>query len=266
MTGEVESAALRRSVLLAIAVVLTYVVVGALAGVVWEQHQLYYTDYGSLRRVFTGTGLYALVAAVASALVALAAGLLTRRYELLMLAAVLVGSLAAAYTMHAVGVALGPPDPATLAAVAADGTHVSGQLEVHGKSPYAVWPMVSLFVLSLVFFAWPGTRSDRGRAESTGAAAGGLGTTDLPPERQRLLEQIGAVTFTPVRIRQGYDIGAVDRLLDDAAATVTRGEPLVPVLDVTLPTVRWREGYDMAEVRTFLDGLRVSADGMDTRT
>ena len=71
--------------LLAIAVVLTYVVVGAAGrgglGVALEpptqvvqQHQLYYTDYASLRRVFTGTGLYALVAAVASALVALVPG------------------------------------------------------------------------------------------------------------------------------------------------------------------------------------------------
>ena len=47
---------------------------GALAGVVWErlwtpptemvqQHKPYYIDYASLRRVFTGTGLYVLVAA-----------------------------------------------------------------------------------------------------------------------------------------------------------------------------------------------------------
>ena len=182
MSGEDASQELRRSVLLAIAVVLTYVLVGALAGVVWEwlwspptqvvqQHQLYYTDYASLRRVFTGTGLYALVSAVASALVALAAGFLTRRRELLTLAAVVVGSLAAAYTMHAVGVALGPSDPAKLAAVAADGTRVSGQLEVNGKSPYLVWPMVSLFVLSLVFFAAPGVRSSHGRVDTSAEPA-----------------------------------------------------------------------------------------------
>ena len=140
-----------------------------MAGVVWEwvwspptqvveQHQLFYTDYGSLRQVFTGTGLYVLVSVVASALTALAAGLLTRRHELLVLAAVTLGSLAAAYTMHAVGVALGPPDPAQLAKTAADGTHLSAQLVVNGKTPYLVWPMVSLFVLSLVFFALPGVR------------------------------------------------------------------------------------------------------------
>ena len=170
MTGDVESALLRRSVLLAVGVVLAYVVVGALAGVVWEwlwspptqvvqKHELFYTDYGSLRRVFTGTGLYTLVSAVASALVALVAGLLTRRHELLTLGAVVVGSLAAAFTMHAVGVALGPPDPATIAATAADGTKISAQLVVNGRTPYAVWPLISLFVLSLVLFAAPGTRS-----------------------------------------------------------------------------------------------------------
>ena len=147
--------------------VVSYVVVGVVAGVIWEwlwtpptqvvqQHQLFYTDYGSLRRVFTGTGLYALVGAVASALVAATVGFLTRRHELLALAAVIVGSLLAAYTMHMVGVALGPPDAAAIAKTAADGTHVSAALVVNGKSPYLVWPMVSLFVLALVFFAWPG--------------------------------------------------------------------------------------------------------------
>ena len=169
---------LRSSVLFAVAVVAAYVVVGAVAGVVWEwvwspptqvveQHQLFYTDYGSLRQVFTGTGLYVVVSVVASALTALAAGLLTRRNELLVLAAVTLGSLAAAYTMHAVGVALGPPDPARLAKTAADGTHMSAQLVVNGKTPYLVWPMVSLFVLSLVFFALPGVRAGRRRADTT---------------------------------------------------------------------------------------------------
>jgi hypothetical protein len=178
MSDEDASRELRRSILLTIAVVLTYVVVGALAGVVWErlwspptqvvqQHQLYYTDYASLRRVFSGTGLYALVSAVASALVALAAALLTRRRELLTLGAVIVGSLAAAYTMHAVGVSLGPADPEKLAAVTADGTRVSGQLVVNGKTPYLVWPMVSLFVLSLVFFAAPAVRSRREHGDTS---------------------------------------------------------------------------------------------------
>ncbi len=182
MSEEDASQDLRRSILLTIAVVLAYVVVGALAGVVWErlwspptqvvqQHRLYYTDYASLRRVFSGTGLYALVSAVASALVALGAALLTRRRELLTLGAVIVGSLAAAYTMHEVGVALGPADPAKLAAVAADGTRLAGRLEVNGKTPYLVWPMVSLFVLSLVFFAAPAARTRRAGVDAASEPA-----------------------------------------------------------------------------------------------
>jgi hypothetical protein len=110
---------------------------------------------------------------VAAALVALAAALLTRRNELVMLGAVVLGSVLAAYTMHAVGVALGPADPQELASMAPDGTQVSARLAVHGKSPYLVWPMVSLFVLALVFFAAPGDRSVRrrsGRSSETAEA------------------------------------------------------------------------------------------------
>jgi hypothetical protein len=188
MSGDASSVRLRSSVLFAVAVVATYVVVGAVAGVVWEwvwspptqvveQHQLFYTDYGSLRQVFTGTGLYVVVSVVASALTALAAGLLTRRHELLVLAAVTLGSLAAAYTMHAVGVALGPPDPLRLAKTAADGRHLSAQLVVNGKTPYLVWPMVSLFVLSLVFFALPGVRRGRRRADATEPTEAGVTET-----------------------------------------------------------------------------------------
>ena len=185
MSTDEPSAPLSRSLLFAGAVVVAYVVVGALAGVVWEwlwnaptqvveQHQLFYTDYGALRQVFTGTGLYALIGAVASALLALVAGLLTRRHELLVLAAVTLGSLAAAFTMHAVGVALGPPDPAIAAKTAADGTHLSAQLVVNGKTPYLVWPMVSLFVLALVFFAWPGSRGRHRDDPATEPAEAGM--------------------------------------------------------------------------------------------
>lgn len=154
----------------AVAIVAAYALVGLVAGFVWEwiwtpptqivqQHQVFYADYASLRRVFTGTGLYVLVGGVASAALALVVTLLTRRHELVTLAAVLAGSVIAAVIMWRVGVSLGPANPATSAAHAADGTHVSGNLVVNGRSPLLVWPMVSLFVLALVFFAWPGARS-----------------------------------------------------------------------------------------------------------
>src|SRR5262249_52808089 len=153
---------------------------------------------------------------------------------------VLTGSVAAAFLMREVGYALGPPDPLIAAKHAADGTRLEGQLQVTRITPLLLWPLASLFVTALTFFAWPRRPFPRDRA---GAAEGEHGTAPvamrdeaanalpvngLPPDRQRLLEQIESVRFTPVRIRVGYDMGAVDGLLDSAASAVNRGEPLAP--------------------------------------
>jgi hypothetical protein len=159
--------------LLVVEVLLAYALVGLIAGVVWEviwappdqvvqQHQVYPADYQALRRIFTGTGLYVLIAASASALTALVISLLTRRRELVVLFAVAVGSCAAAGVMREVGISRGPVDPTTLAASTANGVHLPGALDVTGFSPYLVWPMMSLLVLSLVFFAWPRTSRTSG--------------------------------------------------------------------------------------------------------
>lgn len=151
----------------ALFILLAYAVVGALAGLVWEtvwtppgqviaRHQVFYDSYASLRRVFTGTGWYVVVGAVGSALLALAVTLLARGRELLTLLLVIIGSVIAAGVMLKVGTLLAPGDPASVAAHTAGRTTVSGQLTVEGKSPYLIWPMTSLLVLALVFFAWPG--------------------------------------------------------------------------------------------------------------
>jgi DivIVA domain-containing protein len=269
-----------RTVLL---VLLAYAALGAAAGVVWEQiwtppgqvvaqHQVFYDSYASLRRVFTGTGLYVLVGAVASALVALVVSLLARGRELLTLLLVILGSAVAAAVMLKVGTALGPGDPASIAHHTTQRTPVHGQLTVEGKtlwgvkSPYLIWPMASLLVLALVFFAWPSSHLPHHETRSGEARPGDPGRpqpTVLPPDRQRLVEQIRSVRFTPMHIRLCYDMAAVDRLLDGAVGAVTGGRPLGPVLDVPLPTVRFREGYDMAEVDAFLARLRESADAME---
>jgi hypothetical protein len=154
--------------LLVLEVLLAYAVVGLVAGLVWEaiwtppdqvvqHHQVYPADYHALRQIFTGTGLYVLVAAAASAFTALVISLLTRRRELVVLCALAVGSCAAAGGMREVGISRRPVDPTTLAASTANGVHLQGALDVTGFSPYLVWPMASLLVLSLVFFAWPRT-------------------------------------------------------------------------------------------------------------
>jgi DivIVA domain-containing protein len=73
-----------------------------------------------------------------------------------------------------------------------------------------------------------------------------------------LVETISNARFTPVRLRhEGYEMAAVDDLLDRVVAALGRGEPLLPVIDgARLPRVRWREGYDIGEVDRFLEGLR----------
>ena len=68
----------------------------------------------------------------------------------------IVGSVLAAFVMREVGYALGPPDPAIAAKTAADGTRLDDQLRVTGLTPLLVWPMASLFLVALTFFAWPG--------------------------------------------------------------------------------------------------------------
>lgn len=169
MTPETPRPSLVRPLVLVVLILVAYALVGVVAGIVWErvwtppaeivqQHKPYYVDYASLRRVFTGTGLFVLFGGGASALLSLCIGLLTRRRELLVLAAVAVGSAIAALLMWKVGVRLGPADPTPAAAKAADNTLLPGNLVVSGRSPYLIWPMTSLFVLALVFFAWPRAR------------------------------------------------------------------------------------------------------------
>jgi DivIVA domain-containing protein len=251
---------------------LAYVVLGAVAGAVWEwvwtppdqvvrDNQVFYTSYESLRRVFTGTGLYVVVGGVTAAVISLVVCLLARGRELVTLATVLVGSCVAAALMRLVGGLLGPDNP--LSAPSPSGTEVlPGQLTVNGFTPYLVWPMVSLFVLAVVFFAWPTAHH---RDDWSAAPAPRGDKTDLPADRQRLVDQIRSVQFTPTRVRHGYEMTAVDALLDRAAGSIRRGESLGPLLDTDLPTVTWREGYHMGQVRSFLDGLRESADGIEPR-
>jgi DivIVA domain-containing protein len=71
-----------------------------------------------------------------------------------------------------------------------------------------------------------------------------------------LVEAITTARFTPVRIREGYDMSEVDALLDRVVEALGRGEPLADrVGGARLTHVRLREGYDIDEVDRFLAGL-----------
>lgn len=64
------------------------------------------------------------------------------------------------------------------------------------------------------------------------------------------------VRFTPVRLREGYDMAQVDQLLDKVVEAAERGEPIAAVIHgAHFTPVRMREGYDMGEVDDFLAQL-----------
>jgi DivIVA domain-containing protein len=72
-----------------------------------------------------------------------------------------------------------------------------------------------------------------------------------------LVEEITTARFNPVRLREGYDMAAVDALLDRLVAALGRGEPADALIDdAELGRVRLREGYDIGEVDAFLARLR----------
>lgn len=152
----------RRLVVQLALVVLVLALAGALAGVVWEwiwsptigvvvDHQWTAGDALGLQHQFSGTGWYVVVAAVAGLVAGIAVTLLTDRIPLLTLAGVVVGSVLAAWLMLQVGTALGPPDPATAARSAADGTRLPDHLAVSGRSPFIAFPVGALLGLVLVF-------------------------------------------------------------------------------------------------------------------
>lgn len=147
-----------------VAVVLgVFVVVGALAGVVWEwlwtapvgvavKGEWVAESFDTFRGEFSGTAWYVVIASVAGLVTAVALALVLDRAELLTLAAVLAGSALAAWVMLLVGEALGPPDPQTVAATADDLTRIPDQLTVSGRSPFVAFPSGALVGLLVVFF------------------------------------------------------------------------------------------------------------------
>lgn len=78
----------------------------------------------------------------------------------------------------------------------------------------------------------------------------------------QLVTRINDVRFTPVRLREGYEMDGVDTLLDELVDAVTMGRAVGPLVQAARFTpVRLREGYDMAEVDRFLAGVVAEADG-----
>jgi DivIVA domain-containing protein len=73
---------------------------------------------------------------------------------------------------------------------------------------------------------------------------------------EELAAQVRDVRFKLVRMREGYDMGDVDALLDQLMSRLVSGEPVGHLVrDARFKPVRMREGYDMGEVDNFLDDV-----------
>ncbi len=101
---------------------------------------------------FAGTGWYVVVAVLAGLVLGLVVGLVLDHSEVVALAALVVGSVLAAWVMYRVGLHLSPPDPEIAARTADDGTLLPGHLQVAGRSPFLAFPMGALLGAAIAFF------------------------------------------------------------------------------------------------------------------
>jgi len=83
-----------------------------------------------------------------------------------------------------------------------------------------------------------------------------------PEHRTWLVHQITEVRFTPCRIREGYLMADVDRLLDRLVAELEADRPVQALASSAgLTTARWREAYRIDEVDRFLAEIASGAVG-----
>jgi len=145
---------------------------GAVCGVLWELwwspptgvvlDHVWYPDLEGVRQLFTGTGLYTLIALAGGVLLGAVCAWFFDRMELVTLAAVAAGSVLAAWLMFEVGTALAPPDPAAAAGTAEDLTALPGTLEVEGDGAFVAFPAGALTGIAVVFIGLAPTRRLRG--------------------------------------------------------------------------------------------------------
>ena len=141
---------------------------GAVCGVLWEQwwtpptgvvldHE-WYPDLEGVRQLFSGTGLYVIVALVGGVLIGAVSAWFFDGVELLTLVAVAAGSMLAGWLMFQVGTALAPPDPTVAARGAVDYTELPGTLEIEGNGAFVAFPAGALTGLTVVFIGLRPTR------------------------------------------------------------------------------------------------------------
>lgn len=152
-----------RSGLQAAVCIVVFAVVGALAGVLWsrlwspahgvvQQHRWFPDPWDAgQQHDFAGTGWYVTIALLAGIVLGVAAVLVMSAPELVVLAAVAVGSVVAALVMWRVGLIGNHPDPTQLAKHAADGTRLPSRLHLALPVPLTVFPLGALGALATAY-------------------------------------------------------------------------------------------------------------------
>ena len=159
----------------ALVIVAVFAGVGAAAGRLWYHlwdvpsgvvsGGEWYTNEAGLRDDFQGVALYVAIAGLAGLALGILSAWLLDRSELVTLAAVVVGSVLAAYVMLRVGTHLSPGDPHELAKTAQDGTKLKGALEVTPWPPRGAFTFGALLGLAFVYAVSMGKSPTEVRSE-----------------------------------------------------------------------------------------------------
>lgn len=156
-SGDTTSGPLRSLLLRVAAVLGLFLVAGAAAGALWERlwdaptgltyQGDWYLEPAGPDSSFQAIALFVVIALPLGLVLAVVAGIWSD-HELATVVTVLVAAVLAAFVMYAVGTALGPPDPQTLAAGKPDYTALPGGLGLTAPDPGRVrWHSTALVAL-----------------------------------------------------------------------------------------------------------------------
>lgn len=120
-------------------------------------------DFPSLEGIFDGTAQYVVLGLAGGLVLGVLFALLGRRSEIVMLVAVLGGSLLAGFIAYRLGTHLGPIDPTMLEAGAEDATVLPAALTIEGSSPFIAWPLGALVGLCVTYLLTSGSTEPKAR-------------------------------------------------------------------------------------------------------
>jgi hypothetical protein len=156
---------LARPLVEALLVLLTFALVGAACGWLWEHrwtapqgiaYQGRWYPYGSgVEHVFDATGSFVVIAAIAGLVLGLLCAWFFTASEIGTVIAVLAGGALAAWLMHTVGLHLAPSDLAERAKSATDATPLKGSLRTYGDSYRVAFPGAAVAGPMLMFLCFP---------------------------------------------------------------------------------------------------------------